>query len=207
MNTCENYTSRLGEKIDSRQTSNRGLEEAGLAELMIRYQGADAHAVAELFSELRPRLERLFANSHVTRPYAEDLLQEFWIRFHKARHSYRPGAPVLPWVYAIARHTLIDSQRRLSRIPRFDEPSLEASPRVAARNVGLAIDLQRAITKLPAQQRKVFLLLKVSGLSLAEAALVMKSTVGATKQLSHRAYVTLRSVLDEVEGFRKGGLV
>ena len=46
---------------------------------------------------------------------AEDLLQEAWFRIHRARHTYRPGLRVLPWLFSIAEHTRIDAYRRLAR--------------------------------------------------------------------------------------------
>ena len=43
-------------------------------------------------------------------------LQETWLRIHEVRHTYRPGEPVLPWIYAIARHTRVDHYRKTRRV-------------------------------------------------------------------------------------------
>ena len=170
-----------------------------LEQLMVRYQQADPGAPAELARKLSPRLLAFFSKSRLTRPDAEDLQQEFWIRLHKARHTYRPGAPVLPWIYAIARYTLIDSRRRLKRTPWFQEIDSGHVPetRSPGTNVDLALDMSRLIAKLPANQQQAFLLIKVTGMSLAEVARATGSTVGAVKQRAHRAYVRLRSILDD----------
>lgn len=69
---------------------------------MARYQQADTAATAELIQRLSPMLLRFLGGSGGTRPRAEDLLQECWLRIHRSRHTYRAGAPVLPWVFAIA---------------------------------------------------------------------------------------------------------
>ena len=43
---------------------------------------------------------------------AEDIVQEALLAIHLKRHTWQPDLPVLPWVYAIARHKLVDAVRR-----------------------------------------------------------------------------------------------
>ena len=116
----------------------------------------------------------------MTRPYAEDLLQECWLRIHKARLTYRPGSPVLPWIYAIARHTRVDGYRRLKRTTSFKECSLDSVPdRTSRTNVSeSSIDLWKAVAKLPESQREVIVMLKVTGMSIEEVASATGSTAG-----------------------------
>ena len=65
---------------------------------------------------MSPLLFRFFIVDTGTRAYADDLLQECWLRVHKSRHTYRLGEPVLPWMFAIARHTRTDGFERRRRI-------------------------------------------------------------------------------------------
>ena len=65
---------------------------------MRRYQQADPAAAAELVRVLSPMLLRFLSGPAQTRVHAEDMLQECWLRIHKARHTYRQDAPVLPWI-------------------------------------------------------------------------------------------------------------
>src|SRR5260370_36231069 len=88
----------------------------GLPQLMSRYQQADATAVSLLVQRLSPQLFRFFAGQMGNRADAEDMLQDLCLRIHRARHAYRPGEPVLPWVYAIAHCGRTDNYRRLRRI-------------------------------------------------------------------------------------------
>jgi RNA polymerase sigma-70 factor (ECF subfamily) len=126
---------------------------------------------------------------------AEDVLQEAWLRIHKARASYRPGDPALPWLFAIARHTRLDGYRKRARLARrelqFEQlpESLQTSQDLGSKD---ALDLFAA---LPEREREILTLTKGLGMTLEEAARATASTVGAVKQLSHRAYVRLRSVL------------
>src|SRR6201987_5453743 len=87
-----------------------------LDRLMERYQQADPEAPHVLVVALSPALLRFFRTQVASRQQADDLLQETWMRIHRVRHTYRPGEPVLPWVYAIARRVRIDGFRRTRRI-------------------------------------------------------------------------------------------
>ena len=83
---------------------------------MERYQKADPDAPATLVGALSPALLRFFQSQAATREQADDLLQQTWLRIHRVRHTYRPGEPVLPWIYAIARRVRVDGYRRTRRI-------------------------------------------------------------------------------------------
>lgn len=189
----------MAEGAPSRTLSrDEPLTEAVLGELMVRYQQADSIAPEVLVHRLSPPLLRFLAQPSFTRSQSEDLLQECWLRIHKARHTYRPGAPVLPWIYAIARHTRLDGYRRYRRI-QIRETSIEERGDVAGRpheSAGtVREDLSQALDGLTESQREVILMLKVVGMSLEEVARATSSTVGAVKQKAHRAYESLRRIL------------
>src|SRR5579872_1994050 len=104
-----------------------------LNSLMERYQQADPAAPAALICALSPALLRFFRTQDLmSREQADDLLQETWLRIHRVRHTYRPGQPVLPWVYAIARRARVDGYRRTRRI-RVHEIATEMLPEPRAR--------------------------------------------------------------------------
>ena len=171
-----------------------------LDELMVRYQQADSAATTALIRHVSPMLYRYFSIESGSRPDAEDLLQETWLQIHKARHTYRPGASALPWIYAIARHVKVDGFRRKQRVRSREVtsdslPELAAAPGSADRVPEQATDFQAMISALPPSQREVITMLKVSGMSLEEVARATASTVGSVKLKAHRAYTKLRSVL------------
>lgn len=159
------------------------------------YQQSDAEAAAMLVAQLSPQIYN-FYRAHVRgREIAEDLLQDFWLRMHSARRTYRPGEPVLPWIYAIARRVRIDYYRR-SRRSWHHEIQTEQLPERAAQQTqpGKSPNLTDLLKMLPATQQEVILLLKVSGLTLEEVARATGTSVGAVKQKAHRAYEKLRKV-------------
>ena len=163
---------------------------------MERYQHADPEAPAVLVAALSPALLRFFRSQADSREQADDLLQDTWLRIHRVRHTYRPGEPVLPWIYAIARRVRVDGYRRSRRIS-IHETSMDVLPERPAqcepRDTLPAFET--LVTALPQAQREVITMLKVGGLSLEEVARATSSTVGAVKQKAHRAYERLRKLL------------
>ena len=163
---------------------------------MERYQQADPEAPAVLVSALSPALLRFFQSQAPSREQADDLLQDTWLRIHRVRHTYRPGEPVLPWIYAIARRVRVDGYRKTRRIA-MHEATMEVLPERVGEG-GRKDTLpafETLVAGLPEAQREVITMLKMGGLSLEEVARATSSTVGAVKQKAHRAYERLRTLI------------
>ena len=178
----------------------RSLDEGALKELMVRYQQADSDAANELIRKLSPVLFGFLSSPTHTRTDTEDLVQDCWLRIHKSRHTYRSSEPVLPWIFAIARHTGLDGYRRRRRVQSREimmEQLPERPQKVEPPGMGLKDELAQYVNRLPPSQKEVVLMLKVSGMSLEEVARATSSTVGAVKQKAHRAYEKLRRMMGE----------
>lgn len=165
---------------------------------MTRYQNADAAALEQLVARISPPLLRYFSSSRLGRSDAEDLLQDCWIRIHRSRHTYRSSEPVLPWIYAIARHARLDAYRKQRRqesrevlVASIPEGLHQTVPEAMPEEDGF----ERLVATLPDAQREVIVMLKVSGMSIEEVARATASTPGAVKQKAHRAYTALRRAL------------
>jgi RNA polymerase sigma-70 factor (ECF subfamily) len=188
--------------VESDLAASKDAEKDHLQELMEGYQQADADATTELVHRISPMLLRFLSGPLQTRSQADDMLQECWLRVHRARASYRPGSPVLPWVFAIARHTRIDAYRRRSRIERreFASDNLEATATASIPAPDAEDgDIWRLVAQLPQSQQDVVRMLKITGMSLEEVAGATGTTVGSVKQKAHRAYRKLRELLTELE--------
>jgi RNA polymerase sigma-70 factor (ECF subfamily) len=180
------------------------IDDRELRNLMTLYQRADPAAFEELVRRMSPPLLRYFG-SQAGRGWpqagwndAEDLLQDCWIRIHRARHTYRSSEPVMPWIYAIARHTRLDAYRKRRRlesrevlVATLPERLHQTAPETATEPDAL----EHLVAGLPESQREVIVMLKVSGMTLEEVARATSSTIGAVKQKAHRAYATLRRAL------------
>lgn len=180
--------------MDKADSSDSGGLPRTLEALLVGYQKADAQAIAELVCVVNPLLYRYFRAHPGMREEAPDLLQEAWLRIHKARATYQPDKPARPWLYAIAKHTLLDAVRRKARV-MLRETSLdyELVSKVHVSPESL-LEVARLLNTLPESQREVIQLLKVDGLTLEEVAAKTSSSVGAVKQRAHRAYRKLRGL-------------
>jgi RNA polymerase sigma-70 factor, ECF subfamily len=169
-----------------------------LEELMVGYQKADSVATTTLIELLSPQLYRFFAAQMGSRPDADDMLQEVWLRIHRARHTYRAGEPLLAWVYAIARRVRVDNYRKRHRLAMREVATdvLPDVPKQEQRQDQLP-PFDDLVASLPESQREVLIMLKVNGLSVEEIARATCSTVGAVKQKAHRAYEKLRNLLQQ----------
>src|SRR5579872_3466538 len=184
-------------------------ERAEVDVAMERYASGDDAAFAFVYDALAPRLFGYLLRQTRESQRAEDILQQTLLQIHRARASFIPGAEVMPWAFAIARRLLVDSVRRgrrelLSADGEIDPGvSTEAGADEMVQARQLAARLERELAKLPPAQRVAFELVKNEGLSMAEAAQVLGTTVAAVKLRAHRAYEALRSALgDAVGGLR-----
>lgn len=169
-----------------------------LKQQMDRFLEGDSAAFEIIFRRLSPRvaagLRLMTGSAHL----AEDLTQSTFLKVLRARGTYQRGMAVGVWVWAIARRTWIDEKRRLARSSEVlvgAEPG-QLAPGQSGADHG---PLFAALSTLPASQREALLLLKVEGLSAAEAAAVVGTTEGAIKMRAQRGYEQLRRILESRE--------
>ncbi|TIW02692.1 MAG: RNA polymerase subunit sigma, partial [Mesorhizobium sp.] len=93
-----------------------GKDEAELSGLLRAAIAGDERAYADFLHRIAA-LVRGFVRRKIVQGGVdpEDVVQETLLAIHVKRHTWRPDAPVLPWVYAIARFKLIDAFRRRGR--------------------------------------------------------------------------------------------
>lgn len=177
-------------------------------ELMERYCAGDAAAFRELYAVVAPKLYGYLLRMARQREVADDLLQQTFLKVHRARGAFVVGADPVPWIYSIAHRTFLDEARRSKRAV-VGVGASEELPEVPAdlhgRTDGTGDeprhdpDVTRAalaaLSSLPAQQREAVVLTKLDGKSVAEAAAIAGTTVGAMKVRAHRGYSALRKVL------------
>jgi RNA polymerase sigma-70 factor (ECF subfamily) len=173
---------------------------------MDRYADGEDAAFRTVHAALVERLRAFLLRMAKSPALADDLVQETFLRMHRARGSFKRGAKVVPWSYAIARNVYIDQTRMLGvkreKLATTDEdPNLgvDAGPGANAEELSVANDLARTVEKtlaaLPVNQREAFVLLRYEGLSVADAAEILGATEGAVKLRAFHAYEALRSAL------------
>ena len=174
---------------------------------MSRYAQGDASAFGAVYDAVAPRLARYLRRRVPDRARLEDIVQQTFLQMHCARGNFVVGAEVMPWAFTIARRLVIDADRAGRREAHVelddDRPLSQAAlaareptgeEELAAREAGAC--LARALTKLSEPQRAAFELVKTEGLSHAQAAAVLGTSVTGIKLRVHRAYLALRDALE-----------
>jgi RNA polymerase sigma-70 factor, ECF subfamily len=170
-------------------------------DLMVAYVAGDAGAFSELFRRYAPVLLRLLRR-HLSRPSdAQDLAQQTFLQLHRARHDFRAGSRLRPWIYTIALNLARDTSRWRSRHPEIsmDEETLPVSAAVQPDVADNAVPdrrLREALGCLPEEQRQAIELHWFAQLSFSEIAVIVGTSPGAARVRAHRGYTTLRRTLD-----------
>jgi RNA polymerase sigma-70 factor (ECF subfamily) len=170
--------------------------EPTLKALMVKSLGGDQAAYRDLLSALGPFLRGFFRRRlGPGSADSEDLVQDVLLAIHLKRHTYDVAQPFTPWVWGVARYKLLDHFRRVGAhktVPLDDAGELFADEGAVRR------DVSRLLATLPARQRGLFTDVKLTGLSVREAADRVGMTETAAKVSLHRGMKTLEAkVRDE----------
>ena len=159
-----------------------------------RASAGDKDAFGSIYRTFYPAIFRL-ARLHLG-DAAEDAAAETFLRAWKALPRFkRTAAPFSAWLYAIARHVVVDEVRRRARVePRDALPEQPVAPPDVDR-----IALSRVIERLPDEQRKVIEMKYLLQMKNPEVAAVLDKSVGAVNALQWRALNSLRDLLTEDE--------
>jgi RNA polymerase sigma-70 factor, ECF subfamily len=177
--------------------------EAGLKPLWLRGQAGDESAYREALARIAERLRGYYRRRLAALPDdVEDLVQETLLALHLQRGTYDASLPVSAWVHAIARHKLVDLWRRRGRHEALHVPLDDLVDATDASMPGAQTarrDLAVLLQALPIAQREAILMMKVEGLSVAEASARSGVSPSALKVQVHRG---LRRLADLVRARR-----
>jgi len=136
---------------------------------------------------------RMTGNAHD----AEDLVQETFLRAHRAFERFLPGSNARAWLHTILQRVRTDAFRRTKRRPETVELMGEG-PATPAPQDALASgreDLERALRALPEAFREAVVLRDIQELSYAEIAATVGIPVGTVMSRIHRGRALLREAL------------
>ena len=129
----------------------------------------EAQFEAELIG-LLPFLRAFSLMVSRNRPLSEDLAQEVLAKAWKARASYRYGTNLKAWLCTILRNEYGTHQRRAWRQVSWDADAAATiqAPRGEQRWASELTDIQRALCRVPIEQREAIVLVRVAGFSYEE---------------------------------------
>ena len=136
---------------------------------------------------------------------AEDIVQETFMRAHRALHRFDGRARFATWLHRIATNAALDALRQRQTHPEVPYetpsgephpvPSAEPDPERVARSGDVRLALQRALETLTPLERLAFVLRHFEGRSTAEIAERLGTPSSASRQAVFRAVSKLRRAL------------
>ena len=132
------------------------------------------------------------------RELADDLAQEAMMRAWAARDSYTMGTNFRAWMFMIVRNQFYTTVRKNSRMSSWDPEAaerllVEAAPQQHAVHMS---DVEKALQKLPLEQREMLILVGAGGASYEEAAEITGCAIGTVKSRLARGRVALAALID-----------
>jgi RNA polymerase sigma-70 factor (ECF subfamily) len=170
-----------------------GKDEDDLSRLLRAAVAGDERAYADFLHRIAA-LVRGFAQRKIVKGGvdAEDVVQETLLAIHLKRHTWRTDAPVLPWIYAIARFKLIDAFRRRGQRIEVEVGEIAetfAAPQPA--ETASERDVTRALDCLSPGQRSVVSAISVEGHSINETAIRLGMSETAVRVALHRGLAAI----------------
>jgi RNA polymerase sigma factor (sigma-70 family) len=166
-------------------------------DLLAAANSGDSRAYARFLRAVTPVLRGIIRSKGAGLGEAgcEDVLQEVLLAVHLKRHTWQMGAPVRPWLYAIARYKVVDAFRSRGRAINLPiEDFVEHLSAESGPDPTDASDMAKIIALLDGRSAKIVQMIGLEGASTAEAGQALQMTEGAVRVALHRAYKTLATL-------------
>lgn len=159
-------------------------------------RAGDPAAFDRLVRESGDRLHR-FVRRLAGDRWADDLVQETFVRVLRSVGSYAPTGSFDSWLFSIANNLCLDHLRRRRRELEVPErrPTREGTERDPSGDYDLRGAILKAVAGLPDEQRQVFLLREEAGLPFREIARIAGCPLNTALGRMHYAMEHLRKSL------------
>ena len=182
-----------------------GAKVASIAEhredTLVRARNGDSAAFAALIRQHQGMVFSVALHALRSRPAAEDLAQEVFLRVHRGLPYFRGDAKLTTWIYRIMLNLLSQEaeRRRGSREVTLDAEIPAHEPRAVDRamsDLELRDRLGKALARLPANYRLLIAGHYLHDVKYEELAEALGLPVGTVKTHLHRAKKHLRALLE-----------
>lgn len=170
----------------------------------------DPELLDRLIERYQYRLFRYLVYLTASRERAEDIFQETWVRVLERGHQYDGKSKFEGWLFAIARHLVIDwqRQRKTQSLDAMTDPEEGAPFEIADESEPSPLRLvltreqeenvQESLGRVPAVYREVLLLRFQEEMKLEEIAVVLETPISTVKSRLYRG-------LEAMKGLIQGG--
>jgi RNA polymerase sigma factor (sigma-70 family) len=181
------------ETVRAEETEDGLIDEARLVRLA---KEGDLTAYGELVRQYQGRLYAMIYNMTGNRQDAEDLVQDVFLRAHRALKRFRGQSSFYTWIYRIARNTTInflkkrsrhavvsydDVDQGVERDPDYVDLSARSTPIRDASLSELQEKLNAALQTLSEKHRSVVVLHDIQGVPHEEIAAMQSCSPGTIR--------------------------
>lgn len=157
----------------------------------------DTVAYRHLLQAITPPLRKVVRGRGATlgREGCEDVLQDVLLAIHAKRHTWREDQPLRPWLYAIARHKVVDAFRARGRqIDLSIDEFSDSLPAPSDADPLQGRDMDKVLGELDPRSADIVRAFGVHGESTAETAQRLEMSEVAVRVALHRALKTIVSL-------------
>jgi RNA polymerase sigma-70 factor (ECF subfamily) len=179
------------------------MEPVNERELVERCRRGDEGAFQELVDGYKNLVFALIARTVQDRTRAEDLAQDVFLRIHRGLPYFRGEARLSTWIYRIVANVCMQDRAHRpvpgSFVSLDDADARVQRPAAADRQFGdleLKDRLEKAIARLPAQQRLLVAAHYLQGVQYEDLAEALRIPLGTVKTQLYRAKQQLRRLLE-----------
>jgi RNA polymerase sigma-70 factor (ECF subfamily) len=152
---------------------------------------SDADSIVGLIPRLRRYARALAGEKSAADDLVQDTLERAWAKLH----LYRRGTDLRAWMFTVMHNVYVNQLRAARPGVQLDDDMPELM-RPARESEALELrDLDRAIRRLPPEQREVLLLVVLEDMSYDEAARTLGIPIGTVMSRLARAREKLRAML------------
>ena len=151
----------------------------------------ERYAIVDLIPRLRRYARALVGDRSAADDLVQDTLERAWGKFH----LYRVGTDLRAWLFTVMHNVNVNRVRALRPTDALTDDLPETAQRAAQGDSLMVRDLDRALARLPEEQREVLLLVALEDMSYNEAAHALGIPIGTVMSRLSRARERLRATL------------
>lgn len=177
-------------------------------ELIEEYHKGSAGAMEMLFSRHKQKVFNYALRILANRADAEDITSDVFVRLFDKNYEFRPGAKFTTWLFTVVRNACIDRIRKRQKTVSWwvksdnsgelKEWVVEDTTEAADAGVlkgEISDEIQKAMHKLPLNQKEALVLREFQNLSYQEIGAIMQCSIENVKILIFRGREQLRKEL------------
>ncbi|HQQ70443.1 MAG TPA: sigma-70 family RNA polymerase sigma factor [Alicycliphilus sp.] len=128
---------------------------------------------------------------------ADDLVQDTLERACRKWLLWRSGSNLRAWLFTLMHNLYLNQRRGLVAVQALDSELLTTLAGADGVAGDTAIDLDRCLQRLPAEQRAVLLLVTLEDMAYADVARVLDIPLGTVMSRLSRARARMRELLEQ----------